>query len=534
MEPMARNERIPHPYAFAVQGDFNEQVHDALRRTPWWMISIAVHLLVGAFLLWADTSAAQPLPPPTLQATQEMPPEEVEPPAEDPLDPIEQTQFETPEPKLIEDPVTDLPQDDNDMEFAEPLGNVGVSDDAFESPNTNGLIGIGADAGGAFGRRGGNRPGGGSGAPSRKFQDAVDGALEWLAAHQSPNGAWEAAGFMNWCDQLPAEEGRKPDGAGKSMYDAGVSGLSLCAFLGAGYTNRGDHRFARTVSRGLRHLKSIQDPEGCFGPRSTQQYIYNHATASLAMVEAYGMTGSPILKSSAQGGLDFIALTRNPYFAWRYGIKPGDNDTSVTGWMMMALKSAKLVNAASVARGKAAPLALDESAFDGIHAWLEKVTDKDTGRVGYLQRGTGPARPQDLVDRFPAEKSESMTGVGMLARIFGGEEPTKSEIIQKGAALCAKLPPTWNESDGSIDMYYWYYATLAMYQVGGRHWDAWKAAMEKAMVGTQHQDTDYCQLKGSWDPLGPWGPDGGRVYSTAVMALCLEVFYRYDRVFVGR
>ena len=49
------------------------------------------------------------------------------------------------------------------------------------------------------------------------------------------------------------------------------------------------------------------------------------------------MTGSAIYKGSAQKALDFIALARNPYFAWRYGVKPGDNDTSVTGWMMMAL-----------------------------------------------------------------------------------------------------------------------------------------------------------------------------------------------------
>ena len=35
---------------------------------------------------------------------------------------------------------------------------------------------------------------------------------------------------------------------------------------------------------------------------------------------------------------------------------------------------------------------------------------------------------------------------------------------------------------------------------------------------------------GSWDPVGPWGPDGGRVYSTATMVMCLEVYYRYPRV----
>ncbi|MDF1701208.1 MAG: hypothetical protein P1V36_08625, partial [Planctomycetota bacterium] len=80
-------------------------------------------------------------------------------------------------------------------------------------------------------------------------------------------------------------------------------------------------------------------------------------------------------------------------------------------------------------------------------------------------------------------------------------------------------------------MYYWYYATLAMFQVGGKHWDIWKKGMEKAMVENQRRDTDYCEYKGSWDPIGPWGLDGGRVYSTAVLALCLQVFYRYDKVF---
>ena len=138
---------------------------------------------------------------------------------------------------------------------------------------------------------------------------------------------------------------------------------------------------------------------------------------------------------------------------------------------------------------------------------------------------------QELVDRFPGERTEAMTAVGVLARVFMGEDPRKSDIIQKGAALCAKLPPTWNPADGSIDMYYWYYGTLAMFQVGGKPWKAWRAGMDKAIVQSQRKDTDYCLYKGSWDPIGPWGPDGGRVYSTALMAMCMAVYYRYPQVF---
>jgi hypothetical protein len=379
-------------------------------------------------------------------------------------------------------------------------------------------------------------PAGPSVEPGRRFDEAVQDALRWLAAHQSPNGSWEAAGFSRWCDGNPVTDtSKQPDDLGKPLYDPGVTGLALCAFLDAGYTNRGKHPFAKVVSRGLRYLKSIQDPEGCFGPRRTQQYIYNHALCSLAMIEAYGMTGSPIFRGSAQRALDFIALARNPYFAWRYGIKPGDNDTSVTTWMVMCLKSAMLIDEDAIRNGHEAPLTVDEGAFQGARAWLHKVTDPDSGRVGYVTRGTGPARPQALVDRFPGEKSESMTAAGIFARTLMGEDPHKSRIIHKGAELCLKLLPRWNPTDGSIDMYYWYYGTQAMFQVGGRYWDAWKKAMLPAMVATQRKDSDYyCQYKGSWDPIGPWGLDGGRVYSTSLMCLCLEVLYRRARASAGK
>jgi hypothetical protein len=164
------------------------------------------------------------------------------------------------------------------------------------------------------------------------------------------------------------------------------------AFLGAGYTNRSDdsNGFGKVVAAGLRNLKNAQDAEGCFGPRGTGHYVYNHAIAALAMVEAYGMTSSTIYKNPTQKALDFIAIARNPYFAWRYGVKPGDNDTSVSGWMMMALKSARLINHADQHAGKAPSLVIDEDAFEGIKTWVDKVPD-DAGRAGYQQRGTGPA-----------------------------------------------------------------------------------------------------------------------------------------------
>ena len=80
-------------------------------------------------------------------------------------------------------------------------------------------------------------------------------------------------------------------------------------------------------------------------------------------------------------------------------------------------------------------------------------------------------------------------------------------------------------------MYYWYYGTYAMYQMGGRHWRDWSRALEPVLLESQRRDGDFA---GSWDPVGPWGFSGGRVYSTALMALCLQVQHRYSRVLGAR
>ena len=55
--------------------------------------------------------------------------------------------------------------------------------------------------------------------------------------------------------------------------------------------------------------------------------------------------------------------------------------------------------------------------------------------------------------------------------------------------------------------------------------------MEDAILPNQRKDGDF---KGSWDPDGAWGFSGGRVYSTAMMTLSLQVYYRYSRVLGSR
>jgi hypothetical protein len=146
--------------------------------------------------------------------------------------------------------------------------------------------------------------------------------------------------------------------------------------------------------------------------------------------------------------------------------------------------------------------------------------------------GSESSRIERVNKHFPAEKGEAMTAVALLCRFFLGQDPEEVDIMEKHAKLLIQKPPEWDPDGFGCDMYYWYYGSYAMYQMGGsQYWEPWQKAMEKAIVGSQRTEGDE---KGSWDPVGPWGYAGGRVYSTALMTLCMEVYFRYGKVLGAR
>ncbi len=358
--------------------------------------------------------------------------------------------------------------------------------------------------------------------PAHKTTPAIADGLRWLAAHQSADGGWEADQFARWCNGKEVEPPAGDVGGGKAQYGIGVSRLALLAFLRAGWTSADTDDVGRALAGGLRHFVSVQTEDGCFGPQASGHWLYGHAIATLAMIEAYATSRDARWLRPAQQGAAYLEAARNPNAAWRYGIRPGDNDTSMTGWAGQVFYRARDVDAREKAAGRGVPFAFSLAVFDGIHAWLDQMTDPKTGRVGYQLRGSGPARPTDLVDKFPQEKSEAMTAIALLLRLLRSPD-TKDKTLQAEAAACAALTPVWNTLDGSIDMYFWHYATAALKRYGGAAWRQWKAAMKSAAESAQVRTGDVCGLRGSWNPVDPWGADGGRVYSTALILLCLEV-----------
>jgi len=327
--------------------------------------------------------------------------------------------------------------------------------------------------------------------------DAVDRALQWLTRCQSlDDGRWD-------CDEFARQAGG--DGPGRAEHDAGVTGLALLAFLGAGHTDRGeDAPYAKTVRSGLRWLISVQEPDGRIGHRRSTHFIYDQAIATAALCDAFALTRNPRYRAPAQSAVDFILAARNPYLGWRYGSRTGENDTSVTGWCVVALASAEK-----------AGLAVDRTAFQGALAWVDKMTDPDTGAVGYVMRGGMSARMEGQQEQFPPDRTEAMTASGVLTRVLCGEDPGATPAIARGIRRLAAKPPRWDVEDGSIDLYYWLLGTMALARANAPELEEWRRSLQEALRPNQRAD-------GSFDPVDAWGPAGGRVYATAVGALCLE------------
>ena len=307
-------------------------------------------------------------------------------------------------------------------------------------------------------------------------ENAVEAGLRWLAAVQEPDGSWDGEKF-----------------GGLSGYEPALTGLSLMAFLGAGYTQRaGIH--ATVVKKGIDYLISQQGSDG-----SITRYMYNHGIATLALCEAYGMTREERLKGPAQKGLEFIVEARKPGEGWRYWPQPDISDLSVTGWQLMALKS-----------GILAGLEVPMTPIDDAMKWIETLSSQ-AGLVGYTNRDN---------------PTMAMTAVGVLCRqLFGYSR--YSPLVERPVRRIRANLPIWRRERGAetpVNFYYWYYATLALFNYGGEEWRGWNAKMRDILVDNQVASGAY---DGSWEPVGEWCKSGGRIYASALAVMTLEVYYRY-------
>jgi hypothetical protein len=343
----------------------------------------------------------------------------------------------------------------------------------------------------------------------------IELGLKFVAAAQDGDGSWNLRLFP----------GATVNDIGQFQSPTAATGLSLLAFLGAGYDHYGEV-YQKQVAGGLAYLVTNQRPDGDLYVTQTRvpndpAWLYSHGIATIALCEAYGMTGDEKLREPAQRALNFIEKAQDKKLGgWRY--QPGSgSDTSVTGWQIMALKS-----------GELAKLKVNPETYVGVRKWLDAAEAKgpgknqnDAAQYVYDPNAIDDAR---FVRSHGRIATPATTSMGLLMRMYLGWDKQNPDL-QRGANILLENPPQLGTTaQKKRDTYYWYYASQVMYHMQGDAWRDWNNKLRPLLLNSQ---TKTGISAGSWDPGGAvpdkWGAHGGRLYVTTMNLLSLEVSHRY-------
>ncbi|MCU0722582.1 MAG: hypothetical protein MUC63_03010 [Planctomycetes bacterium] len=298
-----------------------------------------------------------------------------------------------------------------------------------------------------------------------RWRETIDSALDWLARHQEAEGYWDMNGYRRAEGEAAVrDDGRDPD------LDPATTGLAVLACLGGGHTHRfGPHR--KTVREGLRWLKQVQNPDGAFGPRDTPSADLNLAVATLAMVEGFRRSDSPLFKTSARRALATLVTEDRP------------SSSAEAGWTALALDAARKAGL---------------SADPPIPAPLEQLL-------------------VDRVDALPPDRRLVLAAARVLARLATGESPAESGPVRAPLDLVVEFPPRFEVFP---DPQYWCLGALALARGRPEALGAWREGFLDA--ARTRQRTAPPDLAGSFDPLGFTGPEAGRAATTALIVLALQ------------
>lgn len=307
-----------------------------------------------------------------------------------------------------------------------------------------------------------------------QLEASVEKALEFLATQQKPDGTF-------------------PGRHGETTAVASLVGM---AYMSKGNTP-GLGPFGENINRCIDLVLSSEQekmgkPNGYLVRRGGKMYA--HCISTLFLSEVTGM-----VDSTRQKKIDEIlprAVTliveahdvprgKREEGGWDYEPQNRSADLSLTGWAVMALRSAKM-NGCNVP---------DENIKKAIRYILSCQPNGSTdGKKGFSYK--------------PNEGGKAaMSGVGVLCLSLTGQHEHPS-LQHAGDFLLTK--ETFRSWGGGGHFYYSiYYCTQATFQLGGEYWDKWASQLYENALSHQKKD-------GSW----------GAAYETSMVVLAMTVSYR--------
>src|SRR5262245_59541455 len=280
-----------------------------------------------------------------------------------------------------------------------------------------------------------------------EHEDAVERGLDWLAAHQQPDGSWSAKiGFKLNSDYRETAEGGH----------VGVTALAGTAFLAGGHTPaRGKH--AETVARALDYVLSGVQEDGYVTLNGSR--MYSHAFATLFLAEVCGMSHRADVRAKLQKAVDFIVETQNQEGGWRYVPFSPESDMSIVVCQAIALRAARNIGirVPKSTIDRAARYVVDSAITEESQAGYHSLYADEIGAFNY-QRSRGSRSSFPLA----AAGVTALHGLGIYS----------DDSIRRGLDYLRRNLVSFNLQYGRRDgghYFFWYghyYGVQAMYTAG--------------------------------------------------------------------
>jgi len=325
---------------------------------------------------------------------------------------------------------------------------------------------------------------------TKESEDAVARGLAYLARMQEPDGRWTRVDD----DEAPGNRPHHP-------HDMACTGFALLAFLGQDNTPDRPGPYRDVVRAAVDYMISQQDEDGDLrGQRhfraggADSANMYDQGIATYALAECAILTHDPRTIQAALKAAQFIVKAQDRRSGgWRYSPREY-GDSSVFGWQIMALHSAQQVG-----------FEIPPETIDGAERYIESCAEGRQGLLAGYQPHTGPT---------PAMTAELLFSRMLL------DMPLDDEGVHEATRFLARDPPDMRNAD----LYYWYYASLSMLHMQNPLWKDWNVLTRESLIRMQQTDGPSA---GCWDTNMRWGERGGRIFTTAMATLTLEVYYRY-------
>lgn len=486
---------------------------------PWYIGSFGIHMLLFAILLlFTPPPTARKKPPVKVAA------EIVEPDIEEDIEIQEEIELlETEDETEVTDTEVEIEIEVTPDEtlVVDAEEDALVTDDTDFDDSDDGVIGVPSNLGsGGRGRSGISSRVSSAGKKKKNQQAGMTKAsaralargLRWLAKVQERDGHWDTRRY----------EGHHTGPA--------VTALAQLAFLGAGNSTI-IGRYRKNVRESERWLKKkyIKNNPAKIGKGGLiGDFKYEAAVTMMAMAESWAMNEDKKLKPFVQSLVDTAingqCMTGRYKGSWGYkscyGGKEGQQDgihadTSVAGWWMMGLKSAKV-----------AGVKIPDRSWDAAREYFRAASQKS--KDGNVYRG---------VYAFGVEEhAATMTAVNLTCLQFLGIKG--NDPMLKGLANWFVKTPEGKKSMPSskpkkLYYYLWYYQALGFFQMGtnSKYWTSFAPTFQSMVNGLQKTNGSWpIEIHGGKVKAGEYGEKIGIVGTTATACLMLEIAYRYDSV----